>query len=101
MKTKQEQDKLGLFDNVTNVEDFEGEVINKLKDIIVSSQKKNNGTRFLKHQSIDALKFAELMLGKYDIAVANPPFTSSGDYGGELKGFISNNYKNEDNFYYN
>lgn len=41
----------------------------------------------------DAIKFLEIINQKYDVAVANPPYTDSSDFGPELKGFINNNYK--------
>ncbi len=34
-----------------------------------------------------------MLTQKYDVAVANPPYTDSGDFGGELKTFIEANYK--------
>ena len=45
--------------------------------------------------------FAEIISNKYDIAVANPPYTDSGSYGKELKKFITLNYKKPSSFYSN
>jgi len=45
--------------------------------------------------------FAEIISNKYDIAVANPPYTDSGSYGGKLKNFIIKNYKKPLSFYSN
>ncbi len=47
-------------------------------------------TRFIKHQSVDALKFGEIMLGDYDIAVANPPYIDTTSFS------LYGNYEEED-----
>ena len=41
----------------------------------------------------DALTFLEILTTQFDVAVANPPYTDSADFGAELKEFIENNYK--------
>lgn len=41
----------------------------------------------------DAISFLEIISQKYDVVVANPPYTDSGDFGKELKEFIEENYK--------
>lgn len=41
----------------------------------------------------DALTYLEILLNKFDVAVANPPYTDSADFGPELKTFIEDNYK--------
>jgi hypothetical protein len=41
----------------------------------------------------DAISFLEIIANKYDVVVANPPYTDSGDFGTELKAFIEENYK--------
>ena len=41
----------------------------------------------------DAISFLEIIANKYDVVVANPPYTDSGDFGKELKAFIEENYK--------
>ena len=41
----------------------------------------------------DAISFLEIIANKYDVVVANPPYTDSGDFGTELKSFIEENYK--------
>jgi hypothetical protein len=59
----------------------------------VSAFSQNNNNGFLKSKSNDAITFLEILTQKYDVAVANPPYTDSGDFGGELKSFIEDNYK--------
>ena len=41
----------------------------------------------------DAISFLEIIANKYNVVVANPPYTDSGDFGTELKKFIEENYK--------
>lgn len=41
----------------------------------------------------DAISFLDINSHKYDVVVANPPYTDSGDFGKELKAFIEENYK--------
>lgn len=41
----------------------------------------------------DAISFLEIISQKYDVVVANPPYTDSADFGPELKNFIEDNYK--------
>lgn len=96
-KRKQKQLSLGESIDINNAKEI---IITKLRNIISSLQ---DGIKiiFLKHQSIDALKFAEIMINKYDIAVTNPPYTDSGNYGEELKAFVNNNYKKPVYFYQN
>lgn len=41
----------------------------------------------------DALSFLNILTQKFDVAVANPPYTDSANFGPELKTFVENNYK--------
>lgn len=41
----------------------------------------------------DAISFLEIIANKYDVVVANPPYTDSGDFGTELKAFVEDNYR--------
>lgn len=41
----------------------------------------------------DALTFLDILSTPFDVAVANPPYTDSGDFGADLKQFIVENYK--------
>ncbi|MCF0219893.1 MAG: BREX-1 system adenine-specific DNA-methyltransferase PglX [Muribaculaceae bacterium] len=41
----------------------------------------------------DALTYLEILLNKFDVAVSNPPYTDSADFGAELKAFVEENYK--------
>jgi type I restriction-modification system DNA methylase subunit len=44
-------------------------------------------------QTNDAITFLNIISQKFDVVVANPPYTDSADFGPELKGFIEDNYK--------
>lgn len=41
----------------------------------------------------DALTYLEILLNKFDVAVSNPPYTDSADFGAELKAFVEENYR--------
>lgn len=41
----------------------------------------------------DAISFLDIISHKYDVVVANPPYTDSSDFGTELKSFIEENYR--------
>lgn len=112
MDNKKEDDALGLFDNFNNVENIETQVLRKLETVIANALYDNYSNNFIKYQSLDAVKFAEIMLGvnkknndyevnKYDIAVANPPYTDSANYGIDLKKYINEYYKKPLYFYKN
>jgi hypothetical protein len=59
------------------------------------------GVTFLNTKTADAITFLQLITQKYDIAVANPPYTDSSDFGPELKTFIEDNYKKPHKFHSN
>lgn len=40
----------------------------------------------------DAITFLDILSMKFDVAVANPPYTDSGDFGAKLKEFVGANY---------
>lgn len=41
----------------------------------------------------DAISFLDIISHKYDVVTANPPYTSNGDFGIELKQFVDDNYR--------
>jgi hypothetical protein len=59
------------------------------------------GDPFLGIKTKDALTFLTILNTKYDVAVANPPYTDSADFGPELKRFIENNFKKPYKFHTN
>lgn len=67
---------------------------NKMKNIIqnlVNEWGKANSFSLLK--SSEAKTFLDIISHKYDVVVANPPYTDSADFGTELKAFVEANYK--------
>jgi len=113
IKDKKDGDDLGLFDNFNNLENIETQVLRKLETVIANALDDNYSSNYIKYQSLDAVKFAEIMLGvnkkrennyevnKYDIAVANPPYTDSANYGAELKNYVNDHYKKPTSFHKN
>ncbi|GAB4176144.1 MAG: BREX-1 system adenine-specific DNA-methyltransferase PglX [Calditrichia bacterium] len=59
----------------------------------IEHNKTKEGLNFLSTKTADAITFLRLLTQKYDVAVANPPYTDSSDFGPELKKFIDSNYK--------
>ncbi len=59
----------------------------------VTQNTAKQGQTFLNTKTQDAITFLQLLTQKYDVAVANPPYTDSGDFGPELKRFVDANYK--------
>lgn len=49
----------------------------------------------------DALTFLDILSTSFDVAVANPPYTDSSDFGSELKRFVEDNYKKPYKFHTN
>jgi hypothetical protein len=66
-----------------------------LKNLEVAFERfaSQQGSSFLSSKTQDAITFLQLLTQKYDVAVANPPYTDSGDFGPELKKFVEANYK--------
>ena len=53
----------------------------------------NNGDTFLRVNTKAAFTYLSILTSKHDVAVCNPPYTDSSDFGPELKKFINANYK--------
>lgn len=62
-----------------------------MKAVVQNTEKR--GLTFLNSKTQDAITFLQLLTQKYDVAVANPPYTDSADFGPELKKFAEANYK--------
>ena len=78
--------------NIFDFENFRVEFYSRLEQAVARyARSKNNN--FLKTKANDALTFLKILANKYDIAVANPPYTDSADFGPELRVFIEDNYK--------
>lgn len=83
-----------------SIEKFKDQFFSDLHNA-VSAYSHKSGNYFLQSKSNDAITFLEILIQKYDVVVANPPYTDSADFGGELKSFIEVNYKKPHAFHTN
>jgi hypothetical protein len=88
------QDGLTLFgaQEVENYETFKTQFFASLQKAVAQNTARQ-GQTFLNNKTRDAITFLQLLTQKYDVAVANPPYTDSADFGPELKKFVGANYK--------
>jgi len=88
------QDGLTLFgaQEVENYETFKAQFFTNLQKAVAQNTARQ-GQTFLNNKTQDAITFLQLLTQKYDVAVANPPYTDSADFGPELKKFVEANYK--------
>jgi hypothetical protein len=96
--------KLTLFgsNELSFWDEWKENVFKKIIEIFDKYSSDTNGNmKFFKNKTKDSMVFADIISKKYDIAVANPPYTDSGSYGEELKQFITKNYKSPLSFYSN
>jgi len=77
---------------LANYENFRENFFTNLQKAVAQNTAKQ-GQTFLNTKTQDAITFLQLLTQKYDVAVANPPYTDSADFGPELKRFIESNYK--------
>ncbi len=84
--------KEGLFagENETSLFNFRRNAIDSIREQFARYVSVDNYTST---KVEDALTFLDILSQQFDVAVANPPYTDSGDFGPELKTFIANNYK--------
>ncbi|WP_291078429.1 MULTISPECIES: BREX-1 system adenine-specific DNA-methyltransferase PglX [unclassified Empedobacter] len=59
----------------------------------VSNYASTGAHNFMQVQATNAVTYLDVLTNKYDVAVANPPYTASDEYGEELKTYIEKNYK--------
>ena len=71
--------------------DFRTDVAATLKEQ-VSLVAENSKDDYASRQVRNALTFLNIISNEYDVAVANPPYTDSADFGPEVKAFINENY---------
>ena len=89
-----ERTQMQLFSAQTlaSYENFRETFFTNLQKAVAQNTAKQ-GQTFLNTKTQDAITFLQLLTQKYDVAVANPPYTDSADFGTELKKFIEVNYK--------
>ena len=78
--------------NLVKYEEFRTNFFTNLQKAVAQNTAKQ-GQTFLNTKTQDAITFLQLLTQKYDVAVANPPYTDSADFGPELKKFVEANYK--------
>lgn len=78
--------------DLANYENFRDNFLDNLR-FAVSQNVAKQGLTFLNTKTQDAIIFLDLLTQKYDVAVANSPYTDSADFGPELKKFVDTNYK--------
>lgn len=77
---------------LANYDNFRESFFSNLQKAVAQNAA-NQGQTFLNTKTQDAITFLQLLTQKYDVAVANPPYTDSADFGTELKKFIEANYR--------
>lgn len=89
-----QRSQLNIFaeSNLANYEQFRDNFFTNLQNAVFQNTAKQ-GQTFLNTKTQDAITFLQLLTQKYDVAVANPPYTDSADFGPELKKFVEANYK--------
>ena len=93
-KDKHDPNQVTLFgqQNLEDYDNFRNAFFTNLQKAVAQNTAKQ-GQTFLNIKTQDAITFLQLLTQKYDVAVANPPYTDSADFGPELKLFIEDNYK--------
>jgi len=81
-------------------DDFRTNFFENLKEAVANNAKRQ-GMTFLNTKTQDAITFLQLLAQKYDVAVTNPPYTDSSNFGSALKQFIDSNYKEPHSFHSN
>ena len=86
-----EEDKT-LYGSETSFYDGRVQLKTQLSNLVNKyGEQSDNAYSLLKMN--EAMSFLDIISNPYDIVVANPPYTDSGDFGSELKTFIEENYR--------
>ncbi len=72
--------------------DYKNNVITQLRNN-VNQWSGEDSNPYSLAKANDAITFLDIISQKYDVVVANPPYTDSADFGKELKAFVEANYK--------
>ena len=93
-KDKNDPNQVTLYgqQNLEDYANFRNAFFTNLQKAVAQNTAKQ-GQTFLNTKTQDAITFLQLLTQKYDVAVANPPYTDSADFGPELKIFVEANYK--------
>ena len=60
---------------------------------LVNKYSEHNSNPYTLLKMSEAMTFLDVITNPFDVVVANPPYTDSGDFGMELKAFVEENYK--------
>ena len=60
---------------------------------LVNKYSEHNRNPYTLLKMSEAMTFLDVITNPFDVVVANPPYTDSGDFGTELKAFVEENYK--------
>ena len=60
---------------------------------LVNKYSEHNSNPYTLLKMSEAMTFLDVISHSFDVVVANPPYTDSGDFGTELKVFVEENYK--------
>lgn len=92
-----------MMPNDTNhsiFKEFEMESLFEYKNNVVTQLRNNvnkwggqGSNAYTLSKTNDAISFLDIISHNYDVVVANPPYTDSGDFGTEMKAFVEDNYK--------
>ncbi|PAU93714.1 restriction endonuclease [Aliifodinibius salipaludis] len=99
-KFKEEPMDLFVQEEMAKYGEFEEKFFPRIRKA-VKQHANGSTTAFVKEKTLDALTYLEVITQKYDVAVANPPYTDSSDFGPDLKKFIEDNYKEPQKFHTN
>lgn len=72
---------------------FRQSFVTKLRNHLQEYSSGLFGNSFMRFRTNAAMDFLDIISKKYDVAVANPPYTDSADFGAELKTFVDESYK--------
>lgn len=95
LKAMMPHEEISLF-SVSEMQDvfsFRQSFVTKLRNHLQEYSSGLFGNSFMRFRTNAAMDFLDIISKKYDVAVANPPYTDSADFGVELKTFVEENYK--------
>lgn len=94
LEEQYEQPQINMFENSgkESYNNFRQSFFGTLHKTLIHNTERQ-GITILNSKTSDAITFLLLLTQKYDVAVANPPYTDSSDFGPELKKFVDANYK--------
>lgn len=89
---KKENFNLFTAETLGSYQEFRKSFIDDLKKA-VADHAFSGAYNFMQVQAENAVTYLDILTQKYDIAVANPPYTDSAEFGPELKDFVEKHYK--------